>query len=125
MVFGGEITFSIPQKLFRPPIFFFGPPMFFFGGFLFFYAPKTKNRLFWRAPNEQYFSMPKRKNLGFFKKNSAPPRYGVRRPNHFFDPPKIFCGGFFLFFTRSEKPPFFGAKKQKSAFSAGVEGSKA
>ena len=42
----------------------------------------------------------------------------------FFDPPKIFCGGFFFFFRRSEKPPFLGAKNQKSAFSAGVEGAK-
>ena len=34
----------------------------------------------------------------------------------------MFRGGFFLFYRRSEKPPFFGAKNQKSAFSAGVEG---
>ena len=47
MVFGGQISFSIPQ-------FFFGPQKFVSGGFFFlgapknrrFSAPKTKNRLF-------------------------------------------------------------------------------
>ena len=66
MVFGGQITFSNPLQNFRPPQFFFGPQCFFFGGFFVFSAPKTKNRLFRRAPKEQYFSAPKRKNLGFF-----------------------------------------------------------
>ena len=37
---------------------------------------------------KSYFSAPKRKNLGFFF--PAPPRYGVRRPNNFCDPPKEF-----------------------------------
>ena len=32
---------------------------------------------------------------------------------------------FFFFFRSSEKPPFFGAQNQTSAFSAGVEGEKA
>ena len=54
-----------PQKFSAPPN-FFRPPIFFFGGFFVFSAPKTKNRLFRRAPKEQYFSVPKRKNLGFF-----------------------------------------------------------
>ena len=115
--------FDPPQNFFDPHKKKFGPPKNFFGGFLFL-APKTKSRLFRRAPKEQYFSAPKRKNLVFFF-FSAPPRYGVRRPNDFFDLPKIFCGGFFLFFRRSEKPPFSGATNQKSAFSAGVEGAKA
>ena len=123
MVFGGQIIFSTPPKNISAPTIFFAPH-FFFGGFFVFSAPKTKNRLFRRAPNEQYFSAPKRKNLFLFFIFSAPPRYGVRRPNNVFDPPKIFCGGFF-FFRRSEKPPFFGAQNQKSAFSAGIEGAKA
>ena len=86
--------FEPPPKFSAPPI-FFRPPFFFFGGFFVFSAPKTKNRLFLRAPKEQYFSAPKRKNLVFFC-FSAPPRYGVRRTNNFFDPPKIFFGGFFF-----------------------------
>ena len=66
MVFGGQITFRPPPKTFRTPQFFFGPQFFFFGAFLFFSAPETKNRLFRRAPKEQYFSAPKRKNLVLF-----------------------------------------------------------
>ena len=38
---------------------------------------------------KSYFSASKRKNLCFFFV-SAPPRYGVRRPNNFFDPPFFF-----------------------------------
>ena len=95
MVFGGQITFSTPPKKISAPTIFFRPP-FFFGGFFVFSAPKTKNRLFRRAPKEQYFLAPMRKNLfSFFF--SAPPRYGVRWPNNFFDLPKIFFGGFFFF----------------------------
>ena len=97
-----------PQKNSAPTIFF--APHFFFGGFFVFSAPKTKNRLFRRAPNEQYFSASKRKNLFFFF--SAPPRYGVRRPNNVFDPPKIFCGGFF--FLGAPKNRRFLAPKTKN-----------
>ena len=110
MVFGGQIIFSTPPlKISAPTIFF--APHFFFGGFFVFSAPKTKNRLFRRAPNEQYFSAPKRKNLVFFI-FSAPPRYGVRRPNNVFDPPKIFCGGFF--FLGAPKNRRFLAPKTKN-----------
>ena len=42
-----------------------------------------------------------------------------------FSTPKKYFSAAFLFFRRSEKPPFFGAQNQKSAFSAGVEGAKA
>ena len=49
-----------PNNFFDPPKKPFGPHNFFFS------APKTKNRLFRRAPKEQYFSAPKRKNLVFF-----------------------------------------------------------
>ena len=124
MVFGSQIIFSIPPPKNSAPKIFFGPQSFFSA--FFFSAPKTQNRLFRRAPKEQYFSAPKRKHLGFFL---APPRYGVRRPNNFFDPPKIFFGpqkyfSAFLFFRCSEKPPLFGAQNQKSAFSAGAEGAK-
>ena len=66
MVFGGPKTFSIPPKIFSTLPIFFAPQFIFFGGFWVFSAPKTKNRLFRRAPKEQYFSAPKRKNLGFF-----------------------------------------------------------
>ena len=65
MVFGGQLTFSTPPpKNSAPPIYF--RPSFFFPAFFLFSAPKTKNRLFRRAPKEQYFSAPKRENLGFF-----------------------------------------------------------
>ena len=104
MVFGGEITFSTPPKTFSTPPkkfsatnIFFRPPIFFFDGFFFIWRPKTKNRLFRRAPKEQYFSAPKRRNVGFFLFFSAPPRYGVRRPNDFFDPQKYFAAAFFFF----------------------------
>ena len=66
MVFGGQITFSTPPKKLSAPTIFFRPPIFFFRLLFCFSAPKTKNRLFRRAPKEQYFSAPKRKNLGFF-----------------------------------------------------------
>ena len=48
MVFGGQITFSTPQKNFRPlqfffaPHFFFSVAFFFFSGFFFFRRPKPK-----------------------------------------------------------------------------------
>ena len=41
--------------------------------------------------------------IAFFLLFSAPPRYGVRRPNNVFDPPEFFFGVFF-FLRRSEKP---------------------
>ena len=55
---------------------------------------------------------------------SAPSRYGVRRPNNFFDPPQKLFGphNFFrppIFFFR-RLFCFFGAQNQKSAFSAGA-----
>ena len=60
-----------PNNFFDPPPQNFGPhnffrPPFFFRRLFCFSAPKTKNRLFRRAPNEQYFSAPKRKNLFFY-----------------------------------------------------------
>ena len=100
MVFGGQITFSTPPKKFRPPHIFFRPPIFFSAAFLFFRRPKQKikNRLFRRAPiiGSNIFRRPSRKTSAYFF-FSAPPRYGVRRPNNFFDPPKIFLGVFFFF----------------------------
>ena len=41
----------------------------------------------------------------------------------FSTPQKYFSAAFFLF-RRSEKPPFFGAQNQKSAYSACAEGAK-
>ena len=119
MVFGGEITFSTPPKLFRLPIIFFGGVFFFF-----FFSKKPIVDFFGGRLRSNIFRRPSEKTIFLFSFFSAPPRYGVRQPNDFFDPPKIFCGGPF-FFGRSEKPPFFGAKNQKPAFSAGVEGAKA
>ena len=124
MVFGGQITFSTPpQKNSAPPI-FFRPPNFFFGGFFFFRRPKPKIGFSGGRLRSNIFRCQSGKTSAFFF-FSAPPRHGVRRPNNFFDPQKIFFGGFFLCFRRSEKPLFFGAQNQKSAFSAGVEGAKA
>ena len=54
MVFGGQITFSTPPQKISAPKIFFRPPIFFFRRFFFFSAPKTKKRLFRRAPKEQY-----------------------------------------------------------------------
>ena len=91
--------FDTPKKI-SAPTFFFRPPIFFSAAFLFFRRPKQKikNRLFRRAPiiGSNIFRRPSRKTsaFSFF---SAPPRYGVRRPNNFFDPPKIFLGIFFFF----------------------------
>ena len=48
MVFGGQITFSIPPKYFSAAFFFLGAPK-----NRRFLAPKTKNRLFRRASKEQ------------------------------------------------------------------------
>ena len=108
MVFGGQITFSIPPKNISAPPIFFRPQSFFFGGFFFFSAPKTKNRLlFFDAQAE------KPRFLIFF---SAAPRYGVWRPNNFFDPPKIFFGVFF-FFLGAPKNRRFLAPKTKNHLS--------
>ena len=123
MVFGGQITFSIPPKIVSAPTIFLRPPVFFFGCFFVFSAPKTKIGFFGGRLRSNFFGAQAEKPRFFFF-FSAPPRYGVRRPNNFFAPPQIFFGGFFLFFRRSEKPPFFGAQNQKSSFSAGAEGAK-
>ena len=101
MVFGGEITFSIPPKKisppkkFRPPQNFFGPHFFFSAAFFFFRRPKPKIGFFGGRLRSNIFRRPSGKTSSFFF--STPPRYGVRRPNNFFDPPKIFFGGFFFF----------------------------
>ena len=42
-----------------------------------------------------------------------------------FSTPQKKISAAFFFFKRSEEPLFFGSKKQKSAFSAGVEEAKA
>ena len=56
---------------------------------------------------KSYFSAPKRKNLVFSFSFSAPPRYCVRRPINFFDPPKMFFGSNFFF-----RPPIFFSAPQ-------------
>ena len=106
--YGGQITFSTPSKTFSAPTIFFRPPIFFFRRLFFFSAPKTKNRLFRLRSN--IFRRPSGKTSFFFF--SAPPRYGVRRPNNFFDPPKIFFGGFF--FLGAPKNRRFLAPKTKN-----------
>ena len=116
MVLGGEKTFSTPLKTFSTPTKtfsatnnFFRPPNFFFRRLFFFGAQNQKSA----------FSAPKRKNLGFVF-FSAPPRYGVRWPNYFFDPPKIFCGrqkyfaAAFFFFLGAPKNRRFSAPKTKN-----------
>ena len=125
MVFGGEISFSTPQKLFRPPIIFFGPPIFFFGGFLFFYAPKTKNQLFRRAPKEQYFSMPKRKNLGFsFFNFGAASLLWCSAAKSLFRPPKNILRRLFSFLHALRKKRRFSAPKTKNRLFGGRRRSK-
>ena len=95
MVFGGQITFSTPPQKIRPPQFFFGPRFFFPAAFLFFRRPKPKIGFFGGRQRSNTFRRPSGKTSAFFF-FSAPLRYGVRRPNNFFDPPKIFLGGFFF-----------------------------
>ena len=124
MMFGGKITFSTLPKTFSATNNFFRHPNCFCRRLFFLRHPKPKIGSFGGRRRSNIFRRSSGKTSAFFF-FSAPPRYGVRRSNNFFDPPKIFFGGFFLFFRRSEKPLFFGAKNQKSAFSAGVEGAKA
>ena len=95
MVFGGQINFSNPPQIFRPPQFFFGPHFFFSAAFLSFQRPKPKFGFFCGRLRSNTFRRPSGKTSFFFC-FSAPPRYGVRRTNNFFDPPKIFFGGFFF-----------------------------
>ena len=86
--------------------------------------PRKKVPLLLRRPKVVFFGAQAEKKRFFFF--SAPSRYGVRRPNNFFDPPPKKFGphNFFsapdFFFRRLFC--FFGAQNQKSAFSAGVKG---
>ena len=67
-----------------------------------FSAPKTENRLFRRAPKEQYFSASKRKNLDFFFfRRRLVMAFGGQIK--FSTPPKYFSAAFF----------FFGAPKNR------------
>ena len=106
--------FDTPKKI-SAPTFFFRPPIYFSAAFLFFrrLKQKIKNRLFRRAPiiGSNIFRRPSRKTSAFFF-FSAPPRYGVRRPNNFFEPPKIFFGVFF--FLGAPKNRRFLAPKTKN-----------
>ena len=95
MVFGGQITFWPPPKTFRPPQILFAPQFLFSAAFLFFRCPKPKSGFFGGRLRSNIFRRPSGKTSAFFF--LAPPRYGVRRPNNFFDSPKIFLGGFFTF----------------------------
>ena len=84
MVFGGQITFSTPPKM-------LSALNFFFGGFLVFSAPKTKNRLFRRAPTEVVFSgaQAEKHRVFFFRRRLV-----------------MMFGGQITFST----PPFFGGR---------------
>ena len=100
MVFGGQITFLTPQKI-------FGPHFFLIRG------PKPKIGFFGGRLRSNIFRRPSGKTSFFFF-FSAPPRYGVRRPNNFFDPPqkvfgplKIFSAAFFLFSAPKTKNRLF------------------
>ena len=112
MVFGGEITFSTPPKLFRP-IFSVGPQEVFFGAF-FFWRPKPKIGFFGGRLRSNIFRRPSGKTSAFFF--SALPRYGVRRPNDFFDPPKIFSGGFFFFLGAPKNRRFSAPNNENRLF---------
>ena len=99
--------FDPPQKNFGPPD-FFRPPIFFFRRlFLFFRRPKPKI-FFGGRLRSNIFRRPSGKTSVFFF--SAPPRYGVRRPNAFFDPPKIFFAGFFYFLGAPKNRRFLAPK---------------
>ena len=106
--------FRPPPKQFRPPHFFSAPNLFFSAAF-FFSAPKTRNRLFRRAPKEQYFSAPKRETSTFFF-FSAPPRCSVRRPNNFFDPPKNIFRRLFIFLGAPKNRRFSAPKTKNRLF---------
>ena len=122
MVFGGQITFSTPQKCFAAPknisrrLFSFfrrseKPP--FFG------AKNQKSAFSAGVEGAIFFGAQAEKPLLFFF-FPAPPRYGVRRPNYFFDSPKIFCGpqkcfaAVFFFFIGALKNRRFSAPKTKN-----------
>ena len=72
---------------------------------------------------KSYFSAPKRKKIVFYFIFSAPSRYGVRRPNNFFDPPQkhfgphiFFSAAFFLFRRPKPKIGFFGGRLRSNIF---------
>ena len=125
MVFGGEITFSTPPKTFSATNIFFRPSKFVFRRLsFFFYAPKTKNRLFWRAPKEQYFSMPKRKNLGFKKKKIGAASLWCSAAKSLFRPPKNILRRLFSFLHALRKTAVFRRQKPKIGFFGGRRRSK-
>ena len=100
--------FDPPQKNFRPPI-FFRSPIFFSAAFCFFWRLKPKIGFFGGRLRSTIFRRPSGKTSAFFF-FSAPPRYGVRRPNNFFDAPKIFFGGFFYFLGDPKNRRFLAPK---------------
>ena len=100
--------FDPPPKNFRPPI-FFRSPIFFSAAFVFFWRLKPKLGFFGGRLRSTIFRRPSGKTSAFFF-FSAPPRYGVRRPNNFFDAPKIFFGGFFYFLGDPKNRRFLAPK---------------
>ena len=64
---------------------------------------KVARPLLLRAPKVVFFGAQAEKNRLFLFILSAPPRYGVRRRNNFFDPPKNFFGHQYFF----SAPKFF------------------
>ena len=84
---------------------------------------KVARPLLLRRPRVVFFGAQAEKKRFYFFIFSAPSRYGVRRPNNFFDPPqkKIGPHNFFsapIFFFRRPKPKigFFGGRLRSNIF---------
>ena len=98
-----------PNNFFDPPKKISAPNCFFIRG------PKPKIAFFGGRLRSNIFRRPSEKTSFFFF--SAPPRYGVRRPNNFFDPPKKISAPK-CFFIRGPKPKigFFGGRLRSNIF---------
>ena len=101
MVFDGQISFSTPPKTFPAPKIFCPQLLFFF------IAPKNRTPLLFRRPKVVFFGAQAEKPRFFLFFFSAPPRYGVRRPNNFFDPPNFFSAAFRRFSAPKNKNRLF------------------
>ena len=103
------------KKRFRPPINFSAPPKKKSAAF-FFRRPKPKIGFFGGRLRSNIFRRLSGKTSAFFFFFSAPPRHGVRRPNNFFDSPKIFCVGIYFFFGAPKNRRFSAPKTKNQLF---------
>ena len=113
MVFGGQITFSTPQK-------YFSAPKNIFRRFFFFLGPilcEMENAD--RKQKRRFSIWIFRSGIAFFSDRKIQIEKSRSKNAVFRFRSRIRSG-----LRLSEKPPFFVARNQKSAFSAGAEGAK-